>query len=89
MPVKTATLGGRLCRIDAHRLHGEAWSPEMGPDPTTPYLWYDDTLGGRASLETLIHEAMHIQRPRALEQTIEQDARELARLLWRIGYSKK
>lgn len=86
-PVKTATLGGRPCRIEEMRVHGEAWHPDMKPGRgSRPHLWVDRTLRGRARLETFIHEAMHIQRPGASEEDVTREAREMAALLWRLGY---
>jgi len=85
--VKTATLGGEPCRFEEIYAYGEAWSEKMHDDHKN-FIRVDHHLKGSTRLDTIIHESMHIQRPRALEQTIAQDATELARLLWRLGYRR-
>ena len=88
--VKTAKLGGLACNISEARVHGEAWHPSMKQGRgSRPYLWIDYTLKGRARLETIIHEAMHLQRPLAPEEGITRDAAEMAALLWRFGFREE
>jgi hypothetical protein len=85
--ITTATLGGRRAKISELRVHGEAWHPDMKAGRgNSPTMWIDYTLRSRARLETIIHEAMHLQRPTAPEEDITRDAKEMAALLWRFGY---
>lgn len=86
-PVRTATLGGMRCRVDEIYTYGEAWSPKM-KDSQQPYFRFDDRLKGKVQLDTIIHEAMHLQNPRMREEGVLQRASELANLLWRLGYRR-
>lgn len=47
----------------------------------------DTRLVGRSRLETEIHEAIHASMgPTISEEAVEHTARDIARLLWRLGY---
>ena len=87
-PVRTATLGGKPCRIDQVYEFGEAWSPRMRGQSNKPYLRVDDRLTGLCALDTLIHESSHIQHPNWSEKRVAREATELARLLYRMGYRR-
>jgi hypothetical protein len=57
-------------------------------DPTDPKreIRVRQVLRGRARLETVIHEALHAQTWSRSEEDVRRSARELAALLWRLGY---
>lgn len=86
-PVKTARLGGRRYRIHLdHRLDG---STDVPGAPENPFHLYVDTrLQGQALLETIIHEATHAVHPKLSEQWTTRIGRDVARLLWRLGYRR-
>ena len=48
----------------------------------------DNRLKGIELLETIVHEALHIQHPRFAEIKIIGHSKELAELLWKQGYRK-
>lgn len=50
-------------------------------DENTIYI--DERLKGVNKLDTYIHEFMHFQRPKASEEIILKEARELAEFLWK------
>lgn len=43
-------------------------------------------LSKRVGLETAIHEALHALKWAVHEETVNRDARDLARFLWNLGY---
>jgi len=85
--VKTATLGGETCNYEEIYAYGEAWSEKMHNDHKN-FIRVDHRLKSLALLTEIIREAMHIQRPRATKKTLDQDSKELARLLHRLGYRR-
>ena len=46
-------------------------------------IYIDERLKGVNKLDTYIHEFMHFQRPKASEEIILKEARELAEFLWK------
>jgi len=78
-PVKTATLGGQRWRFQTGHIDGLC-------EHDTQTITVSGGLGPRATLETIIHEALHAQRPGDPEEAIACHARELAALLHRLGY---
>ena len=44
--------------------------------------------GEQDTLDTVIHEALHCSRPELDEQAVDATARDLSRLLWRLGYRR-
>ena len=42
--------------------------------------------GEQDTLDTIIHEALHCSRPELDEAAVDATARDLSRLLWRLGY---
>lgn len=46
----------------------------------------DERLTGKDYLETIIHEVAHVQFPKLPEITIEARAREMANILWGLGF---
>ena len=72
------------------KLRGRAAGWTISPDSKNPRLdrkiLIDERLKGRALLETEIHEAMHACFPQLSEETVTEAARDLARILWALGY---
>lgn len=46
----------------------------------------DSRLKGRARLETEIHEFLHAANPTHSEEHVTQQGKDLARILWCLGY---
>jgi hypothetical protein len=44
--------------------------------------------GEHDTLDTIIHEALHCSRPELDESAVDATARDLSRLLWRLGYRR-
>jgi len=44
--------------------------------------------GEQDTLDTIIHEALHCSRPELDEAAVDATARDISRLLWRLGYRK-
>jgi hypothetical protein len=44
--------------------------------------------GEEDTLDTIIHEALHCSRPELDESAVDATARDLSRLLWRLGYRR-
>jgi len=72
------------------RLRGRAAGWSITPDEKRPDLerkvLIDARLRGRARLETEIHEGIHQLLPDLCEETVEAAGRDLARILWALGY---
>lgn len=51
-----------------------------------PKILIDSRLTGRARLEIEIHEALHAEFPQLSEETITEAGKDLARILWALGY---
>jgi hypothetical protein len=82
--VKSVTLGKKRYDVwhDA-QLMGFADTPNARPT-----IYIDPTLGGRQHLETVIHEAVHAVFPTATEPEVERKSRDIARLVWGLGYRR-
>ena len=83
----TTELAGRPCVVrrvrqitddDGDRCYGIA-------DLAKHEIYIEDCLHGRELLQYLLHEALHIQRPRASERWVDNTSRELAALIKRAG----
>ena len=46
----------------------------------------DERLRGRARLETIVHEALHALNPTHSEEHVTQQAFDIAKILWSLGY---
>jgi len=72
------------------RLRGRAAGWSITPDEKRPDLrrkvLIDSRLRGRARLETEIHEGLHQLFPDLAEETVSGAGRDLARILWALGY---
>ena len=81
--MKTVTLNGTKYNI---MLSGPVDGFTDDPRSTGYSLVVCRDLATRAGLETVIHEASHVLYPGMSEERIEQSTRDLARLLWGLGY---
>lgn len=80
--VRTATLVGTKYDILIGEFDGVA-------DTDNRYsILIGRNLNTCAGLETLIHEALHGCNWHAKEELVENTAKDVARLLWRLGYRK-
>lgn len=74
------------------RLRGRAAGWAIMPDERRPDLspkvLIDCRLKGRALLETELHEGLHQSVPDLSEDTVTSTARDLARILWALGYRR-
>ncbi len=74
------------------RLRGRAAGWSITPDEKRPDLerkvLIDSRLRCRARLETEIHEAIHQLFPDLAEETVSGAGRDLARILWSLGYRR-
>jgi hypothetical protein len=72
------------------RLRGSAAGWAYLPDPLKPQqerkILIDDRLKNRALLETIVHECVHVSFPSASESHVTECARDIARVLWTLGY---
>jgi hypothetical protein len=50
-------------------------------------IWIHPSLSGEKMLETLIHEMLHAAFPDIAEESVEESAKDLASVLWDLGYS--
>ncbi|NBW12297.1 MAG: hypothetical protein EBR82_30125 [Caulobacteraceae bacterium] len=90
------TLAGKRWLIRFTRLRGSAigWTflkDERNPNVNERILIDEGTYkkANRAALELLIHEAYHALNPSYDETVVSQHARDLARLLWGLGWRRK
>ncbi len=71
-------------------LRGSADGWAVIPDPKRPRIrervLINERLAGKARLETEIHEFLHVAYPRHSEEHVTHAARDLAKLLHKLGY---
>lgn len=74
------------------RLRGQAAGWAQWPDEKTPQverkILIDERLKGRSLLETIIHECLHACCPQLSEETVTAAARDIARVLWALGFRR-
>lgn len=56
--------------------------------PNEPILEIDTRLQGRARLETIIHEALHLACPWMMEPVVLKVARYIAMIVWHLEYRR-
>lgn len=56
--------------------------------PAQPMLEIDSRLQGRARLETIIHEALHLACPWMMEKVVLKVARYIAMIVWHLEYRR-
>lgn len=84
-----ATLSGlrwRIRFVKSSQIPFDRWADCSSPDDPKREIRVRQVLRGKAKLETVIHEALHAQTWSRSEEDVRRSARELAALLWRIGY---
>lgn len=60
------------------------------PNEKDKTIWIDSRLKGEEELDTLIHEMLHAcDLWRTCEEHVTQQASDMARALWRLGYRRK
>lgn len=59
--------------------------PDEKP-PEKPMIEIDSRLKGRARLETIIHEALHLACPWMMEHVVLKVARYIAMIVWHLEY---
>jgi len=69
--------------LEAHLGHYKAAGLAWVDDRT---IAIDKRLKGFDRMETIIHETMHIQNPKWPEIMVEGKAKEMAVILWELGY---
>src|SRR5688500_381118 len=58
------------------------------PNKKGKKLYFDKTNKGLEELEIFIHEPYHVLQDRYEECAVEEEARDLAKFLWRLGYRR-
>lgn len=71
------------------RLRGGASGWSYLQSAKNPRVLIDSALKGRALLETEIHEAFHHLCPDHSEEHVTASARDLAKILWALGYRRR
>lgn len=97
-PVKSFIMNGVrwALRFSAHKYYYDfkAYSdPEKSDEPLDGYIdhatkkiWVSTETQGVDRLETIIHEATHAACPWMREWLVLSFSKDMARLLWRLGY---
>lgn len=84
------TLHGLRWLLRFTRLRGQAAGWAYLPDAKRPQMprkiLVDDRLRNRPLLETILHECLHVSFPSASEEHVTESARDIARVLWTLGY---
>lgn len=84
------TIHGLRWLLRFTRLRGQAAGWAYLPDAKRPRMQrkilVDDRLKNRPLLETILHECIHVSFPSASEDHVTESARDIARVLWTLGY---
>jgi predicted SprT family Zn-dependent metalloprotease len=84
------TLHGLRWLVRFTRLRGQAAGWAYLPDAKRPSMprkiLIDERLKNRTLLETIVHECIHVSFPSASEDHVTESARDIARVLWTLGY---
>lgn len=83
------TIAGRRWRVQfvAQRVLGRGTRGDCDAPPGRhPTIRVSRSLGGRLSLDTLVHEVLHASRPELDEMAVSSSATDIARVLWQCGY---
>ena len=88
------TIAGEKWLLRFTKLRGQAagWAylPDAGKPRKLPRkILVDSRLTSRPKLETIIHEVLHVLQPTVSEEHITLSARDLARVLWALGYREE
>jgi hypothetical protein len=81
-------LSGKFLRIlfvhYRKQFHGQCDPPQQKPRE----IWIDRRLAGQKLLEIVLHEAIHARLWRLKERDVREFARDLARLIYRLGFKE-
>lgn len=86
-PVRSHVFRGKRYRIAWRKPRGCVGSCDA-PDTPGKVIYIDPQQGEYDILETITHEAWHALDWDKAEEAVEENARCLARLLWRMGYRR-
>ena len=83
---KTHTFNGQQHDLDFETRQGYCDSPNGGKPTLYAPL---DTGKPKMEMEILIHEMLHASNWYKAEHTVDRTAKDITRLLWRLGYRRK
>ena len=92
--VHTHRFNGRKYTISVDEPYDGICAPPKRPKKHKPYIDIPDGLPhgnqrrARLGLITLLHECMHAECWKMSEKQVDQIARDIGRLLWRLGYRR-
>ena len=67
-------------------LKGQAYGYTYSQKAVHPRIVIDAGLRGRKRLEVIVHELLHALNPTTSEEHVTQQGKDLARVLWTLGY---
>lgn len=67
-------------------LKGAAYGYTFSQKSKHPRIILDARMRGRKKLEVLVHELLHALNPTQSEEHVEQQGKDIARVLWSLGY---
>jgi hypothetical protein len=67
-------------------LKGAAYGYTYSQKAKHPRIILDARMRGRKKLEVLVHELLHALNPTQSEEHVEQQGKDIARVLWSLGY---
>lgn len=80
------TLDGTEWLLRFTALKGQAYGYTYSQDAASPRIIIDSRLRGRKRLEVLVHELLHAMNPTISEEHVTQQGKDIARVLWTLGY---
>lgn len=84
-------LGGLRWRfrfVRSNEIPNDRWADCSPPEDPKRQIRVRESLRGKSKLEIILHEALHAQWPEDSEDTVSRHGKELAELLWKLGYRK-
>ena len=81
-------IGGNYCPLSVANLkaYGDMVDPGRAEGRVIRIATWQ---GEQDTLDTIIHEALHCARPELDEAAVDSTARDISRLLWRMGYRRE
>ena len=67
-------------------LKGAAYGYTFSQKAKHPRIILDARMRGRKKLEVIVHELLHALNPTQSEEHVEQQGKDIARVLWALGY---
>jgi Zn-dependent peptidase ImmA (M78 family) len=67
-------------------LKGAAYGYTFSQKAKNPRIILDARMRGRKKLEVLVHELLHALNPTQSEEHVEQQGKDIAKVLWALGY---